>query len=227
MSNRTIGYIRVSTGRQADDGVSLAMQGTKISAYCAFKDLDLKAIYWDPGISGCSIEARPGVQAILELVERKEIDHLVVYKMDRLGRNTVEVLNMIEAFGKADVTFHSLNESIDTESAIGKFFLRIIVILAEMERDLIRERTQSAMNHLKANGRKTGSQAPYGYRWDEEGNAVEDEDEQVCLRALRAMRENDPGLSLRKLSAALANKGCLNRNRKPFDAKNIKEMLEG
>ncbi|MEW6351712.1 MAG: recombinase family protein, partial [Thermodesulfobacteriota bacterium] len=105
-----VGYIRVSTQEQAQEGVSLEMQIAKIKAYSDLNDLFLAGIYGDPGISGKSIKARPGIQAVLSLVKAKRIGAVVVYKLDRLGRNTIETLDIAKRMDKAGVALHSITE---------------------------------------------------------------------------------------------------------------------
>lgn len=219
-----IGYIRVSTTVQADDGISLEMQVKKIKEYCKLHEIELAGIYGD-AISGKAIEIRPGFQAVMWMAERHRIQHVIVWKLDRLARKALDTLKIAEAWDKIGVALHSITDKIDTKSAIGRLFFTMQAALAEFERALIVERTQAAMNHLKATGQKTGSQAPYGYR--HEGNrVVEDEKEQECLLVVQNLRELHPAWSLRKLGKALGARGFHNRNGNGFGAETIKGMLE-
>ena len=151
---RAIGYIRVSTKEQADTGVSLDNQEYKIKAYSEVKDLDLIEIIREEGKSGKDLK-REGVNKIIRMIENKEIDALVVYKLDRLTRKTKDLLYLVEdVFNKNNVAFYSLNENIDTTTAQGKFFLTIMGAMAQMERDLISERTSDALQTLKTRERR-------------------------------------------------------------------------
>jgi len=151
---RAIGYIRVSTKEQADTGVSLDNQEYKIKAYSELKDLDLIEIIREKGKSGKDLK-RAGVDKIIRMIENKEIDALVVYKLDRLTRKTKDLLYLVEdVFNKNNVAFYSLNENIDTTTAQGKFFLTIMGAMAQMERDLISERTSDALQTLKVRERR-------------------------------------------------------------------------
>jgi site-specific DNA recombinase len=149
---RTIGYLRVSTEGQAKDGISLEMQQQKIAAYCALHDWRLGEVITDEGYSAKSLQ-RPGMQRLLSMVKAGEVEAVIVYKLDRLSRRTRDVLDLVEQFERAGVALHSIQESLDTKSAIGRFVLRTLASLAEMERDLIVERTRDAMQHLKAQGK--------------------------------------------------------------------------
>ena len=131
-----IGYVRVSTEDQAKEGVSLDNQKSKIKAYCQLKDLELREVIEDAGISAKNLR-RPGVQKVLRLARGKEIDAVVVYKLDRIFRSTVDALETTKAFDKWGVSFHSIEETLDTRSAMGRFFFTLTAALAEMERRLI------------------------------------------------------------------------------------------
>jgi site-specific DNA recombinase len=152
---RAIGYVRVSTDGQADHGISLDMQRTKVEAYASLHDLELVEVICDEGWSAKSLQ-RPGVQRMLARVDAGEVEAVVVYKLDRLSRRTRDVLDLVERFERANVALHSIQESLDTQSAIGRFVLRTLASLAEMERDLISERTRDALAHVKAQGKHVG-----------------------------------------------------------------------
>jgi DNA invertase Pin-like site-specific DNA recombinase len=94
-----VGYVRVSTEDQAKEGVSLDNQKSKIKAYCQLKDLELRELIEDAGISAKNLR-RPGVQKVLRLARRREIDAVVVYKLDRIFRSTVDALETTKAFDK-------------------------------------------------------------------------------------------------------------------------------
>ena len=157
---KAIGYIRVSTEQQADEGVSLAAQRAKITAWCALNDYELVAIYEDVGISGKTVSKRPQLQAALS--EMKKGMALVVYSLSRLARSTkncIEIADELKATGSDLV---SLTEKIDTSSAMGEFFFTLIAALGQMERKVVGERTKAALAHKKANGEKYAP-VPFGY----------------------------------------------------------------
>jgi site-specific DNA recombinase len=94
-----LGYIRVSTEDQVKEGVSLENQRSKIEAYCQLKELDLSEIIEDAGISAKNLK-RPGVQKVLKLARKREVDAIVVYKLDRIFRSTVDALKTTKMFDK-------------------------------------------------------------------------------------------------------------------------------
>jgi site-specific DNA recombinase len=119
---KAVGYVRVSTEEQARGGVSLDMQRAKIRAYAALEDMELVEILADEGISGCSIKIRPGIQQVLQMVREKRIDAVIIYKLDRLARNTVEALEISRLMDRKNIGLHSITEKLDTRSAMGRFF---------------------------------------------------------------------------------------------------------
>jgi len=167
---KAIGYTRVSTDEQAREGVSLDNQRTKITAYCELHDLELVEVIEDGGKSGKNLN-RDGITRLMELVKTHQIDAVIVYKLDRLSRRVIDTLTLIEHFQKHSVAFHSLSESIDTSSAMGKFFLNIMASLAQMERDLIAERTRDALQHKIRKGERAG-QIPYGFTLSPDGKTL-------------------------------------------------------
>ena len=199
-----IGYVRVSTEDQAKEGVSLDNQKSKIEAYCQLKDLELKEVIEDAGISAKNLR-RPGVQKVLRLARKKEIDAIVVYKLDRIFRSTIDALETTKAFDKWGISFHSIEETLDTRSAMGRFFFTLTAALAEMERRLIGERTKAALAHKRSKSEKTGGDIPYGYDLTPAGILIKNEIEQRVIRLIK--RLHGQGLSLRRICSELEREG--------------------
>jgi len=218
---KAIGYVRVSTSEQAIEGISLDNQKAKIQSYCELNDLELTEIIEDVG-SGKNLK-RDGIQEILALIKRKEIDSLIVYKLDRLSRKVIDVLTLIETFEKNGINFHSLNEKIDTGTAIGRFFLNITASLAQMERDLISERTKDALQMKISNGERAG-QVPFGWRLADDGNTlIKHEKEQEAISLAR--RFKGKGYSFRAICEVLEGKGY-KANGKGWHPQTIKNILK-
>ncbi|MBA7590169.1 hypothetical protein ES708_32277 [subsurface metagenome] len=144
---KAIGYCRVSTEEQAKEGISLEHQEAKIKQYAGLHNLKLVDIIIDKGKSGKDLN-REGINEILSLIKKKLVTDIIVYKMDRLTRRTFDLLFLVEeVFKRNNVQFHSISERIDTSSAMGQFFLTIIGAMAQMERDLISERTKAVLQY--------------------------------------------------------------------------------
>jgi DNA invertase Pin-like site-specific DNA recombinase len=195
---KAVGYVRVGTEDQAREGISLDNQEAKVRAYASVNDLELVEIIRDEGASGKSLD-RAGMIRLVQMVDAGEVEAVIVYKLDRLSRNTLGTLHLIEGFELKGIAFHSICEKVDTKSATGRFFLTIVSAMAQMERDLISERTRDALSHKKAKGEWVG-RVPFGFK--AEGNHLsEDLDQMMAVRKAKRMRRN--GKSMRDISRAL------------------------
>ena len=204
MSNDTpkpvIGYARVSTEGQAHDGVSLDAQRARIESWCHANGHQFIGVYVDAGLSGGRADNRPELQRALADVCRLK-GCLVVYSLSRLARSTKDTIAIAERLDRADADLVSLSEKIDTTSAAGRMIFRMLAVLAEFERDLVAERTSSALQHKRSKGERVG-QVPYGHRIDADGvHLVPCEDELAVLSRIRRMRE--VGRSYRDIAATL------------------------
>lgn len=218
---KAVGYVRVSTSGQAVDGVSLDAQKEKIRGWCQFHGYELADIYADEGVSGTKAD-RPGLASALSAVCKG--DALVVYSLSRLARSTAHTLEISNRLDKVGADLVSLSEKIDTTSASGKMVFRLLAVLSEFERDLVSERTITALQHKKRNGERTGS-IPLGKRLAEDGVKLLDEPaEQMAIEAARKLK--DQGLSLRKIALELERQGLLSRTGKRFDAKQVQRIIK-
>ncbi len=206
---KAYGYTRVSTEEQAKEGVSLNAQKAKIEAFAILKDLNLVEVITDEGMSGKDID-RPGLAKLIELVRGKEAEAVIVYKLDRLSRRTRDLLFLIEdVFKKGNSRFFSLTEQIDTETAIGKFFLTLMGAMAQMERELIAERTKTTLDYKKELGESLGH-IPYGYR-RVAGKLVRNELEQRVIQKIKRLRRR--GKSYREIAKLLNEQGVSTRSK--------------
>lgn len=158
---RAIGYVRVSTAGQAEDGVSLAAQEAKIRAWAEANGAGDVLICRDEGISGGRSDNRPGLKAALEAAGPGAA--LVAYSLSRLSRSTRDTLEIAEQLEKRGADLVSLSEKIDTTSAAGKMVFRLLAVLAEFERDQVSDRTRAALAYKRTQGQKTGGLVPFGY----------------------------------------------------------------
>ncbi len=157
-----LGYARVSTDEQAREGVSLDAQRSRIRAYCEAKDLQLVDVLVDDGISGKTLE-RPALAELIARCERGEVRNVVVVKLDRLTRRTRDLLALVDdLFLARQIELHSVSESLDTSTPHGRFVLTLFGGLAQMERELIGERTRTALAYKRQQGQPT-SHAPLGF----------------------------------------------------------------
>lgn len=140
------GYARVSTDDQTCENQRLTIQA---------KYPDLKKWYQDEGVSGTVPAAqRPALAKVLELVEAG--DTLVVVAIDRLGRDTLDVLNTVETLKKKGVSVVSLRENFDMTTPIGGFMLTLLAGLASLEKATIKERQLAGIKRARAEGKNLG-----------------------------------------------------------------------
>ncbi|KAB2715324.1 recombinase family protein [Brucella intermedia] len=137
-----IGYARVSTDIQRMD---LQMDALK-HAGCDY-------VFADHGISGASTD-RPGLRQAMDMLQSG--DTLVVWRLDRLGRSLVHLVEQVSALARDGIEFRSLTENIDTGSSGGKLLFHVVAALAEFERSLISERTKAGMAAAKLRGKHVG-----------------------------------------------------------------------
>ena len=150
-TKKAIGYIRVSTDKQASEGVSLEAQAAKIRAWAELNDYELVAIHADEGISGASMGKRAGLQKALKDAKRGMA--VVCYSLSRLSRSVEDTLAISRQLDAGGIDLVSLSEKIDTTGAAGRMIFNMLAVLSQFERDQIAERTQSALRHKKATGK--------------------------------------------------------------------------
>ena len=219
---RALGYLRVSTAKQVDEGVSLEAQEAKIRSYAATYDIDLIEIIVDGGESAKTLD-RPGLQHALSMLRAGKADALIVVKLDRLTRSLADLCTLIkEHFTQAGLL--SVNEGFDTRSNTGRLMLNILASVAEWERGAIRDRTSAAMKHKASKGEFCGGDAPYGYRVDVDGvRLVEDAVEQALIAEARKLRA--AGFTLRAIAAEFKLAGFVSRKGGAFAAPQIMRMV--
>ena len=169
-------YLRVSTEEQRERQ-SIDTQREFGSKYTDLHELRVHKIYADDGVSGTvPIEKRPEGQRILQAARRGEFNQLLVYKLDRLGRDTRLILNAVAELEKNGVRVRSMTEEFDTATATGRLMLTMLSGFAAHERDMIRERSMAGTDRLARAGAWLGGIVPYGYR--KEG---EDKDARIVI----------------------------------------------
>ena len=149
-------YARVSTSEPTLVGRSLAMQEARLRAYCDRRGLAVVDVIVDAGVSGWfALEDREGGHRLVEWVQSGAVAHIVALKLDRLFRDCADCLTVTQEWNKRNVALHLIDlggQPLDTSSAIGRFFLTMTVAMAELERNLMAERTAQVLQHKKAQG---------------------------------------------------------------------------
>jgi len=222
---RTVGYIRVSLEKQADNGISLESQKARIEAYAELYGLDVIAVDVDAGESAKPLD-REGLQRALGRLTTGEAEALLIVKLDRLTRSVRDLGLLLEQYfsnGTA-YTLMSVNENLDTRTASGRLVLNVLASVSQWERETIGERTSEALKHKASIGEYTGGIVPYGYVLSRDGvRLTPNPNEQKVIK--RAIKLRKRGYSLRAIAEALVKDGYLNRSGRMFNPSAVKKML--
>lgn len=230
VTRRAIAYVRVSTEEQAREGVSLAAQTERIQAYCIANGLELVAILCDEGVSASrKLHTRPQGAQLVELIASGDVSHVVAFKLDRLFRDAVNCLESTSEWDRQGVALHLLDiggQAVDTSSAMGRFFLTVMAACGEMERNLIRERTSTAMQHMIRQGVRLGA-PPLGFSKRNPAGSddlVADEVEAVALILERRGAASPP--TFRAIAAELTAAGHRTKTGKNWYAATVRNVWE-
>jgi DNA invertase Pin-like site-specific DNA recombinase len=204
---RAIGYVRVSTDKQAEGGVSLEAQQQKIHAMAVVQGTDLLELIVDAGESAKTLD-RPGMERLLALVDARKVDTVIIAKLDRLTRSVKDLALLLERFTQRGVALVSVAESLDTNTAAGRLVLNIMMSVSQWEREAIGERTRDAMAHMKAT-RQAYSPTPYGFQRNGAVLAIADA-EHGMVQKIQQWRT--AGWTLRKIAGELNRLGIATKN---------------
>ena len=186
---RAILYVRVSTDKQAKNGLSLEAQDAKLKAMATVRGDEIVDIVVDEESAKTGSLKREGVQRLLKMVKAGEVDAVIVCKLDRLTRSLRDLSDLLEVFDKHNVALVSVAESLDTRSASGRLVLNIMTAVSQWEREAIGERTKAIMDFKRSRGERLGN-IPYGYMDDGGGMLIENHDEQRILKSVLSMNDS-------------------------------------
>jgi putative DNA-invertase from lambdoid prophage Rac len=195
-------YLRVSTARQAEDGMSIEVQEQQVEAYANLHNLSVNRWLRDRGVSGSIPLAERYCGKVL-FDEVQSGDVVIAAKLDRMFRNARDALNTLEALKNKGVSLHFIDLGGDVCNGIGKLVFTILSAVAEQERTRIKERISEAKQQMRDDNRYQGGKIPFGYRVDSQGQLIGDELQQRSLKFMKVQR--DEGLSYREISKRLLN----------------------
>lgn len=223
MKKKRIGaYIRVSTERQVE-GYSIEGQITQIEQYCQFNGYELVDIYADRGISGKSMN-RPELQRMLNDAKNGKLDCVMVYKTNRLARNTSDLLTIVEELHRQNVEFFSLSERMEVKNSTGKLMLQILASFFEFERNTILENIYTGQHQRALEGYYQGN-LPLGY------NNIPDNKKELMINQHEAnivkyiFESYAKGHGYRKIANALNHKGYVTKKGNPFSISAVTYIL--
>lgn len=187
MKRKVALYKRVSTLTQHEKGYSLDAQTERMMAYCIAKDYEVVMNIEDPGYSGANLE-RPGIARIIEAVQNKVVDIVLVYKLDRLSRSQKDVLYMIEdIFIPNKVDFVSISENFDTTTASGRAMIGLLSVFSQLEKESITERFMSGrQQRARRSLWHGGGTEPIGYDYID-GQLIVNKEEAYQIKVVYQM----------------------------------------
>ncbi len=166
-------YIRVSTEDQAREGFSLGEQEKKLLQLCNFKELEVYKVYKDAGISAKDMEHRPQFQEMLQDMKEGKINYIVAYKLDRITRSVRDLEELITVLEQYNCFLLCDRDDVNTSTANGRFFVRMLTVLSQLEIEIVSERTKFGLNGAIKSGHIPG-QRPFGYTKSEDKKMIVD-----------------------------------------------------
>lgn len=223
-------YARVSTEEQAEQGYSIDAQLEALNAYCRASRKIVYKEYVDRGISGKSIKGRLALQQLLADGEKSLFDEVLVWKINRLARNQIDLLRIVDALNRQNVSFRSFTENFETETPMGKFALQMMGAVGELERNTIVDNVKLGMKQRARTGKWNGG-IVLGYRSAEvpsSGKKRETRLEVVPEEAALVRRIFDlfvSGKGYRPIANQLNREGYRTKKGNPFSVCTVKEIV--
>jgi DNA invertase Pin-like site-specific DNA recombinase len=219
---RAIGYVRVSTDKQAEQGISLEAQAEKIRAMAQVHGAELVDLVIEGGLSAKTLN-RPGLQRVLALTQASKVQAVIIAKLDRLTRSVRDLCELLDSFERRGVALISVAESLDTASAGGRLVINIMAAVSQWEREAIGERTRDALRHKRRNGERVGN-IRFGYKLAADAEHVEPEPgEQAVLVRIGQLRSS--GRTLRQIASELNLHGYRTRRGSHWRHEYVKRLL--
>ncbi|MCA9580614.1 MAG: recombinase family protein [Myxococcales bacterium] len=230
-----VAYVRVSTEQQHAEGFSLAAQREQAEAYTRARNQELLTVFDDVMSGAVPPERRPGLASALDAVRRGLADTLLVTRLDRLSRSTIETLTLLEEARKGGWTICSIAEDLVSTSPTGEMLVTMLAAVSQLERRMIGERTKAGMAELARQGRARSRWLPFGYRIAGEPHQTEltagerrpllpYEPEQAILSRILRLRQD--GLGATRIARRLNNAGIMNpRTRRPWSPTGLANII--
>ena len=225
-------YTRVSTTEQAEEGYSIEEQERLLKEFCKRNEYEIYKVYSDRGISGKSISARPALKELLKDAEENKFNLVITWKINRLARNTLNLLQIVDMLDKRNIAFRSYSEQFETETPMGKFSLQMMGAVGELERGTIAQNVKMGMLARARDGKWCGNRV-YGYdlvpvegsqnKKRRETKLVINNEEAEAIKIMFDMYSNGSGY--KAITQKLNKLGYKTKKGNPFSVGSIKEML--
>ena len=199
--------IRVSTDDQVREGFSLDEQEEEMKRLCEYKNYQIYKVYREEGVSAKNMN-RPKFQEMIQDLKDGKINRIIVHKLDRLTRSIQDLEVICKLIEEYNCRLDSVNEEINTDTAMGVFFIRMTTILAQLEIERTSERTKFGLKDAAKNGHFCGK-APIGYKKINKELVIDDLESEMVKEIFD---DYVNGLSVCTITKKLNNKNALNRN---------------
>ena len=215
-------YIRVSTEDQAREGFSLGEQEEKLRQLCKYKDFEIFKIYKDAGISAKNMKDRPAFQQMLEDMKAGRLNYIVAYKLDRVTRSVRDLEVLISTLEQYHCYLICDRDDVNTSTANGRFFVRMLTVLSQLEIEIFSERTKFGLNGAIKAGHIPGK-VPLGYyREKDKTLKVDITTKDLVLRIFEMYLE---GKSYQTISNILNDEKILSPNNKKWCDSTIDRII--
>lgn len=224
-------YARVSTDEQAEHGYSIDAQLDTLRNYSALYNKQIIGEYVDRGVSGKSTKGRYELQRLLKDAEDGEFDEVIVWKINRMARKNIDLLQIVDLLDKNNIAFRSFSENFETETPMGRFALQMMGAVGELERNTIVDNVKMGHKQRAKTGSHNGK-VPLGYRivkGSTEGRGKNTEviildEEAMLVRKIFEMYASGQGL--KAIANSLNRDGYTTRTKGPFSTCAIRDLLD-
>lgn len=222
---RTALYVRVSTAEQVE-GFSIDGQLKVLNDYCKAMGKVVVKEYVEKGVSGKSIDGRLQLQQLLEDAKNGEFDEVLFWKINRLARNQLDLLKIVDTLSKNNITFRSYSENFETETPMGKFALQMMGAVGELERNTIVDNVKMGMKQRARTGKWNGG-IILGYRTitvNEKDTRLEIVPEEA-IKVKKIFELYASGKGLKAITNQLNHEGYKTKRGNMFGTGGIKDIL--
>jgi site-specific DNA recombinase len=223
-----VGYIRVSTEKQSEEGNSLDIQKDEIKNYIKRnknKEWRLIKIYEDAGRSGGYLE-RPAFTEMMRDVQARKFDVLIITRLSRFARNARDLLNKIHELQNQEVQLVSIKESLDLTNPYGRFMVIMLGGVAQLERDVIKDQMAEGKLSKWKKGSIQMGQDPFGYKWNKEKKELEivPEEKEIYLKMVDLYLNH--GKSMKDIALILNKEGVKGKRGRGLSSVTISDILK-
>ena len=218
---KVICYVRVSSLVQKEKGNSIPNQIEKIKSYCKLNGYELVDILKDDGISGMSKSKRKDYLKLIDIMEDRNIDGVVVNDLSRIGRKMSDVVEFVDIIKKKQIEFHSIKEGINNVSNVGGLIINILSSINQFEVEMLRNRISEVKQYKKSKDLVYGNLI---YGKSKDGNRLIDNiDELKTIKYMKYLRKK--GYSYFKISDRLNKRNIKSKNGNQWYGSGVRNVL--